>query len=63
MHRNRPKQKIDDEVIVKLVDGWKFSVSGSTKLLYVDTTDYHPLKLELTRNDLQELMDNMDEII
>ena len=63
MQRNEPKQKVDDEVIIKRVDAWEFSVSKSRKRLYIDTTHYHPFKLELTRNDLQELMDTMDKMI
>jgi hypothetical protein len=63
MHRNKPKQKADDEVVIKLVDAWQFSVSRSRKRLYVDTINYHPFKLALTRNELQELMDTMDNMV
>ncbi len=63
MHRNKPKEKLDDEVIIKRVDTWEFSVSRSRRRLYIDTNDYHPFKLELTRDDLQKLMDDLDGVV
>ena len=47
MHRNKPKEHVEDEITIKQIDAWKFSLSKSRKLLYIDTTSYHPLKLGL----------------
>ncbi len=61
MHRNQPKETVEDEVTIKEIDTWKFSLSKSRERLYIDTTSYHPLKLGLSREDLQELLDTMDK--
>ena len=63
MHRNQPKEKVEDEITIKQVDAWEFSMSKSRKRLYIDTTSYHPLKLGLSREDLQELLDTMDGVV
>ncbi len=34
--------------------------TAETVLMYIDTTHYHPFKLGLSRDDLQELLDTMD---
>jgi hypothetical protein len=31
--------------------------------MFIDTTDYHPKKLELSRQDVQDLLNKMDKII
>ena len=64
MKRYKPeKDDIEDETIIERIDAWEFSVSKSRKRLYIDTTHYHPFKLELTREDLQKLLDKMDNVI
>ena len=63
MHRNKPKENVEDEITIKQVDAWEFSMSKSRKRLYIDTTSYHPLKLGLSREDLQELLDTMDGVV
>ncbi len=63
MHRNEPKENVADEITIKQIDAWEFSVSRSKKRLYIDTTSYHPIKLGLTRDDLQELLDSMDDVV
>jgi hypothetical protein len=57
------KDDIKDETIIEKSDAWEFSVSKSRKRLYINTIHYHPFKLELTRDDLQKLLDVMDEMI
>jgi len=61
--RFEPKKKLKDEKRIKVIDAWQFSVSKSRKLMFIDTTDHHPLKLSLTRKDLKELLDTMDNLI
>ncbi len=53
----------NDEIIIKEIDAWIFSVSKLKKCMYLDTVDYHPIKLEFSRQDVQELLNKMDKII
>ena len=63
MHRNEPKKRYDDEVVIREIDSWEFSISPSMNRLYIDTTTYHTDKLALSREDLQALLNKMDEMI
>ena len=63
MSRFKPEKMLEDEKVIKVVDAWQFSVSKSRQRLYIDTTDHHPLKVGLTREDLKGLMDAMDKEI
>jgi hypothetical protein len=49
--------------MIKEIDNWKLSISKSKRRIYIDTTEYHPFLLELSRDDLQELLDVMDKMI
>lgn len=62
MHRHDRGKTASDEEIMKVIDSWKFSISKSRKRMYIDTTEYHALPLELSRDDLQGLLDAMDEM-
>ncbi len=55
--------RINDEIIIKEIDAWEFSVSKLKKCMYVNTINYHPIKLELSRQDVQDLLNKMDNII
>ena len=55
----RPK----DEILIKESGNWKLSFSQSEKCLYIDTTDYHPFPLKLTRNELKDLLKTLEEMI
>jgi hypothetical protein len=55
--------KINDEKLIKKIGAWEFSVSKAKQCMFIDTTDYHPKKLELSRQDVQDLLNKMDKII
>jgi hypothetical protein len=48
--------------MIKEIDNWKLSISKSKRRIYIDATEYHPFPLELSRDDLQELLDAIDKI-
>ena len=62
MHRYDPEKTVSDEEIIKEIDSWTLSISKSKRRIYIDTTEYHPFPLELSRDDLQELLDAIDQI-
>lgn len=62
MQKYGRKKTVSDEEIIKIIDSWKFSISTSKRRMYIDTTEYHALPLELSRDDLQGLLDVMDEM-
>ncbi len=55
--------KINDEILIKTTDTWEFSVSKAKQCMFINTTEYHPKKLELSRQDVQDLLNKMDKII
>ncbi len=55
--------KINDEVLIKTTDTWELSVSKAKQCMFINTTDYHSKKLELSRQDVQDLLNKMDKII
>jgi hypothetical protein len=51
-----------DEVLVKEVEGWRFTYSGSENCMYLGTPALQSFRLKLTLQDLQELLDSMHEM-
>lgn len=62
MHRYDPEKTKSDEAVIREIDNWKLSISRSKKRIYINTTEYHPFPLELSRDDLQGLLDAMDDM-
>jgi len=46
-----------DTRVYKTVGSWKLYLSKKEKCLIVDTTDYHPGLLYITRKDLEEILE------
>ena len=48
--------------MVKEVEGWRFTYSGSENCMYLGTPALQSFRLKLTLEDLQELLDSMHEM-
>jgi hypothetical protein len=62
MHRYDPEKTVADEEIIKEIDNWTLSISKSKRRIYINATEYHPFPLELSRDDLQGLLDAIDKM-
>jgi hypothetical protein len=51
-----------DEVLIKEVEGWRFTYSKSEDCMYLGTPALQSFRLKLTLQDLQELLDSLHEI-
>ena len=51
----------EDATVYKEFDAWRLLLSKKEKCLIVDTNDYHPGLLFLTKRDLAEMIEALSE--
>ena len=62
MKRKKPARNTN-EILIKEIDSWKLSYSIPDRCLCINTTDYHPFALKLSRSDLTGLLETVDKMI
>ena len=63
MTRHIPKADTENEETIREVMDWKISISSDKKHIYIKALSYHAPKLELSKDDIKELLDLMDNKI
>ena len=52
----------NDDILIKQIDTWELFYSKEDKCLCIDTIDYHPPTLKLSRDYLKQLLDTVDKL-